>query len=662
MAVAALLPRSFRDAAGPFGSLSCGFVFVPIPLAWLWRATNHAGWVLAVLLVVSYGLLMLRASRGESRASASAAARAPWPLWLLAAWVGGCVFLALWLPTAFDRVVVQSAHDYVKHHAVLWSLANSPLPLHSPFYAAEPDISYYYYEYHYYIAAAMRQLAGQTSVSIALAFAASSALLAVTLVGLTHRLALVLLGTPRAALFAAACISVLGGWDILPAAWRMFETGRPLVTLDTWIAVPWRLHNLATQLIWCPQHVAALLALVFAALLLHVAPRARAWLWVAPLTASFCFGTSAYLTLVYFAASCVLILWALRDGPEAPPFGSRPRFLSALLLMGAASLALTIVQMQQYREMSARFPGGLTVAWERGAHALLGRWLAPGPFANLLDAPWLLLLDLGLPGLALLLVNGAFWGRLSASPAARLLLPAALLGALASVTIRSNIHSFDYSFRIAIMPAQLLGALCAGALLDAGNVRAWARSLGLPALTMGVALSAPCGLYELPLMAVRSFLPPDAGECRVEAAAIRYVRGHTAPDAVLQAGPEFSVVLPQLCERAVSVARPDDAHVQVFTPPNRDEMLRKSALAAQAFRSESSREAHAALHELRVTHVLRGPREMAAFGAMRALEDEKYFERVFTDEQVWVLRVGEGIAVASELPQSMAMTPIAEEP
>lgn len=645
--------------------LAAGIVMVPVWMNWVWRISNDRWFVLGAMVLLNALLVGLAAWARHRRTSEPAPPRrASRAFALLVGGVAACVFLTIWLPRAFDRVVPQAVHDYVKHHAVLLSLELAPLPLRNVFYAGEPDTPYYYYQYHHQLAAGVRKLTGDR-VSIPLAFGLTSAATATALLGLLRALALRITGSPAAALTACVCASIVGGWDALPVALQVLSGKPPPIILDTWSPIPWRVHNLMTQYVWCPQHVAALAALVLAALWLDAAPRAGWWIVAAPVLAASIFGSSVYLAMTFFAAAAAYaglrlvggglesVAGAHAAGPGESGQGVRSddsrgrassfatRYFAALLTIGLFGALLTVRQAWEYWEMSQRFPGGLTLRWDRFEWALLGRLAPPGPLANLLDAPWILLVDLGFAGPAMVLVGGAFWRRVWRDQGGRLLTIAGALGTVALFTARSDVNPLDYSFRVAIMPMQIIAAIAAGSLATDLFARRRARPAAAALASAGLLLGLPVGAYEAPLMAARSLILPNPR--RDDAGALRYVRRHLPRDAVVQGDPRARLDLPQLVDRRSGVLDPDNSHVRVFFP--RDEARLRSVFAAveRAFVEPDPAEAHRALRMAGVTHVLAGTLERRRFGRMLAFHADALFETLYADESASVIRLRQAV-------------------
>lgn len=610
-------------------AVALSVVVMSVALHWLWRVTNDPIAILATIGGVNLVLLLAGwGVRREVHARPPALCtdrRGRIALWILLLGVGCCVLATFWVPVAGGRTAPVAAHDYVKHYAMLWSLDRAPLPLQNPFYAGEPDTPYYYYQYLYHLPAALMKLGGG-QLPAAVAFGIVAAIVAMACIALVY-----IIARPYTndwgALLAALCVSIVGGWDAVPVLMQM-AGGEPLrIVLDSWCPVPWRLHNLMTQYVWCPQHVAALVALLLIGVLLRHDRRGALWLVAGPLLIAFIFGTSVYLAIAFFPPLLLYGLGMLR----------RHRREARRLLLGGGAIALLalllmLVQLNEYRLIAGRMPGGLTPEWDRFPLALLGRIAPPGPLANLLDLPWLLLIDLGVGAVALLLVRDEFWRRLRNDAAGGLLLLAAVIGTVLFITLRSSTNPFDYSFRLAVMPLQVLGAIAAGALVTQ-RLRGWRLGAVSGALLLGL----PVGAFEAPLMASRTLLLTTPEQR--EQAAIHYVRQELPPDAVLQCAPRDRLGLPQLIERQIGVLDPDSSHVRVFYPQDMSKMEATAVIADRALRIASASEAYALLRAANVTHVYVGIREREQYEVLAPFNDEMLFEEVYAGEQASIYRL-----------------------
>ena len=170
-------------------ALGASVLFVPLWLNAVWTWTNQRAAVWAGVVLLNVLLTFLASRRRPDQPPAQTGPRLTRALLtLLIAYVAGCVFCFYWTPTALGRVASSPSGDYIKHHAVLWSLASHPLPLHNLFFSAAADAPYYYYHYHYLLPSAIRRLAGDR-ISLAMAFGLTSALVAALFIALVFLIA-----------------------------------------------------------------------------------------------------------------------------------------------------------------------------------------------------------------------------------------------------------------------------------------------------------------------------------------------------------------------------------------------------------------------------------------------------------------------------------------
>ncbi|MCH8252799.1 MAG: hypothetical protein IID36_10145 [Planctomycetes bacterium] len=638
-----LVSCSTGEASDPWMAISASMVLMPIPLAGVWWQSNSRPVVLAAVAATNLALILAaRVARSEpvSLEDPISSRRTRTILYLMIAWTGACVFVTTWLPDIGARPAAAPVRDYIKHHAVMWSLGRYPLPLRSVFYSGEPDTPYYYYEYFYLVPAALRRLCADR-VSIAFAFGATSAALAACLIATVFRLARSVLRSASGGLVAAALASVACGWDSIAAAYRVIMHG-PLVILDSWAPVQWRIHNIFNALLWGPQHVIALLALILCCIWLRTAPVARHWILTAPLLAMAVFGSSVYQAIHFFAAAGLYVVFMFRDAYAGKISRNRDAGLTRRLMLAVGLITLVgFVLMAgrawHYHQMSERYDGGLTTQWDRNPNAFFGRMLPPGPLANLLDLPWMLLIDVGLAGVACLLVSRAMWRRIWDDAAMRLLTIISVLGTLAALTIRSNVNRIDYGFRLSVMPAMVLGAICAGEVFAGSDVRPWVRRHGRWIVILGIGIGLPVGLYEGPATALRTLL-----ETKLELddpGAIRFIRHGTDADAVVQGDPTSRLSSVSGMDRRVGVVSPESAHVVVFRPLDVQRQMQALADVETAFRTESSATAYDRLRGLGVSHVLAGTPERKRYGELRQFEDASLFEIVYKDGTATVYRL-----------------------
>ncbi len=616
-------------------AVAASLVLMPVPLSWVWRTSNQRLVVWAAVVAIDAILLMAARRSAPAMPPPLFAGRRHRLLFAaLVGWVFACVAGSYWLTRVGGRLEPYPAHDFIKHHAVMLSLERHTLPLRSIFYAGEPQTPYYYYEYHYLVPAALRALSGN-AVSIPFAFGLTAAVAAVAFVALVFLIARDVPVSSSGALVAAACVSIVGGWDIIPVLARVASGGPMVVTLDSWIPSPWRIHNLMTQYFWCPQHVSAAVVLLLCARWLRHAPRERWWVCVAPVAAAALFGSSVYLAIGAFAAVTVYVALELR--PASVGGVPRKRLARAVAVIVVLGAVLMAAQAWGYREMGRRYPGGLTTEWPRLQLAAFGRLAPPGPPANWLDAPWILLIDLGVGAVASLLVARTFWSAVWQNAGTRLLVVAGAIGIALMLTVRSDINEIDYSFRLAVIPAMVVAALAAGAMVEGGWVRPAVRAWRKPILLIGVAMGLPVGLYQAPAMALRGLRQP-AADAR-EIGAIRFLRDNLPREAVVQGDPKTRLALPQLADRPMGVLDPWDPDVRVFCPVDMGRMRAACDEIERAFRDSSGESAHRALRRWGITHVLVGRDERRVFGAMSQFHDRTWFAMLYDDGDAAVYRL-----------------------
>jgi hypothetical protein len=633
----------------------------PPALDLIWRLTHRAWVVLGLWWMILCGLA-LWAGRRKLPACRDRKAR---PLFehratrkfalLLGTWLACCLVFTYWPDHRAGFPVPANPHDYVKHHAVLYSLQSGGLPLGNPFCADAADQPYYYYHYFYLLPATARLWAAG-GLGIAAAFSFFGAATALACVALVYMLTKRLTGGDAPAAFAALTASLVGGWDVIPLALQH----KAVITLDAWADVPFRIHNLYTNFAWCPQHVHGLVVVLSAVLLLSAAPRARWWLVIGPILAASLAGTTVYLA---FAVLGGLGLYAALDLLETkPPTTTRRRRLGAWLLVGLGGALLMAPQLSGYWEMSARYGDNLTTTWPRNSFALLGKLVSPGPLANLLDLPIMLLLEFGARFLACVLVGRAIYRRLWSDPGARLLMISSLVGLALFVVVRSGVHRFDYGFKIALFPLKALSAVLCGCLLGTATApaRVWnplgwrlrddyrgrlRKAIG-GLLVVAVLGGLPVGLYEAPLAAAHRFVrPPDSWSA--EKQAYRYVREQLPDEAVVQSYTGASRArLVQLASRQWGVLDPADSDVGVWRPPRAALLGNALRDVNQAAQTASPSEAYRLFQAHGITHVFVGLEERKHWAHLDKFDHARYFKPVFRDENTAVYALAREASVA----------------
>lgn len=643
----ALRATSVAHALGAGGqriaALAVSLAVMPVLLNPIWHLTNAWPALLAAAWLALMALLLLRQLSGSRAPTAEDLAMPETSGSRTAGCVAGAVAVYLMLvtilpywPTELSGAPIPAAiHDFIKHHAVLLSLERRPLPLGNPFFADELDGPVYYYHYFYLAPATLRTFA--PALSIELAFGLHSALVAIATTGMVFVLVRRLSGSARAAAMGALLTALVGGFDIVPLLLRR----QPTITLDAWADHLIRTHSLLNQMIWSPQNMLGVLILLIGVYLLSAAGTQRSWLIWGPVLAAALIGTSvwvAFPVLLALPAFVGVELWRERGEPA--------RAIKQLL--GAASvagltLALSAPTLLGYAEMSRRHGRGLTAAWPHHENAILGKAVPPGPLANLLDLPWVLLIDLG-PLLVLpILAGGRVWRRAWQDRGGRLLIIAGLVSLAGFAVLRSDFEYNDFGQK------SMLVALIASAVLSGMAFADWpirrraVRAVAVAAVLLGL----PVSLYEAPLTAVRrhvdpkgplAFLAPDDAELiAAEAGAYRFIRHHLPEGAVVQGwwdAPRLKLV--QIARRplGVTVLERDTRVFIGRDPATRQRALEEVSKAlTQATPVASVYETLRAHH---VTHVFVGSVERSSWPALGTFADARYFEPIYDDDDVTV--------------------------
>ncbi len=572
----------------------------------------------------------------------------------LAAFLAACCLLTQW-PTVIDGVALPVAlHDYIKHHAVMLSLELRPLPLRNVFYADGFDTPTYYYHLYYLAPATVRVVC--PGVPISLAYGLQQATVATGLIGVAWLMIKRLTRADAPALWAALFMSVVGGLDVV----MLLVRGSRSITLDAWADPLVRIHNLLTQIIWTPQNTQSLLIALVGAFLLSRIGWRRAWFVLGPLLMTNLIGAGVWVAM---GVAVGLLLWTPLTILNAPDTwrGMIRRFGGAAavgLLMAVFAGPLLL----GYAEMARRTGRGLTAIWPELPADAWPVLFAPGPLANLVDLPRLMLLEFGALLALPLLLPRRVWRIVAADAGWRLLLICAGVALFGFVTFRSTFSYNDFGHKIMLL-AQVCGALLAslvfwrGPAPSAGRLNTWApigpaRWVAVGVIFLTVALGSAVGVFQTPLAAIRRWTPPDsqfawliperAGVARAEAGLTEFVREDTPRDAVIQpdCGPE-RVYLPQLTNRRLGIAILDP-DTEVFYP--RDAAARAATLAeVQAALSQWGNAARAAetLRAHGVTHVYVGviERERWTPAALEKFSDAAHFEQVYTDSVGAIFRL-----------------------
>jgi len=649
------------SAAGRFVlAVASSLAIMPVLLNPLWHLTNDGWWLLAAvwLLLTIAGPLYQGCSLRRSSANADPTperalfthTRAKIVFAALAALVAFAAIGTYWPTELHGHPTPALIHDFIKHHAVLFSLEQRPLPLGNPFFADSAAGPVYYYHFFYLIPATLRAIV--PGVSIELAFGIQAALVGICTAAMFYLIVKRFTGGDGPAMLAALLATVVGGLDVIPVL--MF--GMKVITLDAWADTLVRIHNLLTQIVWTPQNVQGLLIILLGVYVLSAKGWWHGWFVLGPLLAAALIGSTVWVAagvLPGLVAFVMIEVWRKRREPAAALLRLLQGGGVALLMLG-----LSLPSLLGYLEMSHRHGKGLTAAWPYQEHALLGKLAPPGVVANLLDLPWVLVLEFGPLLLFPLLVPRRVWRRAWDDSGLRLLLISTVLTLAGFVTLRSHFTYNDFGQKI-ILAAQAAGVILAAAVLSPRLVRPtpgnplgwtlheetparWRRPLGV-FIGLILLLGLPVGLYQSPLAAVRRYVLLDdiTGLATREAATGLFMRHDLPAGAVLQADPGAERVwLAQIARRQIGVMTLE-RDTMVFYPANVAAHERTLQEVTTVLREPVAAErCHAALRSHGITHVFVGTIERDAWSGLDKFADERYFECVFEDEMtaVYALR------------------------
>jgi len=645
-------------------AVALSLVVMPVVLNPLWHLTNARWPLLAVvwaLLTLAHVADAWRRPGRRPPCPASARMFDHRATRITAAAIALLVMLATigpYWPTELRGYPVPCLiHDFIKHHAVLFSLAQRPLPLGDPFFADAAAGPVYYYHFFYLIPATLRAWSGH--LSIELAFGLGSMLVALSTAGVIYLITKRFARGDGPAILAALLATAIGGLDVV--ALVIFR--QPAITLDAWADHVVRIHPLLTQMIWSPQNVQGLLAMLLGVLLLSERGWWRGWLCWGPILGAGLVGSSIWVAAGTFPGLVLFVSW--ETCTRCPSARTATRRLAGAAAVALLMAALAAPSLLGYAEMSRRIGKGLTLAWPYQWHAWLGRFAPPGVLANLLDLPWVLTLELGPTLLLPLCLPRAWWRRAWRDAGLRLLMMCALLAVAGFVTVRSHFTYNDFGQK------SMMVALAAGAVLGAGVVaprrsRAnWWNPLGwrlwkqtrrhprrmLAAFVAGVLLlGLPQGCVQAPLTAVRRYLPATGPLRRIvredqrlaatEAGGYRYLRNNLPPDAVLQADPGSErLKLAQIARRQLGVTVLD-RDTMVFYPadPTAHAVALREVTAALSRPGPPGR-CRDLLRAHHITHVFIGVLERQRWRGREKFNDPGCFAKLYDDGACTVLAV-----------------------
>ncbi len=555
------------------------------------------------------------------------------------------LILTYWPTEMLGFPLASTIHDFVKHQAVLDSLARRPLPLGNVFFADGASMPVHYYHWFYLIPATVRVWTNQ-ALSNELAFGLSSALTAIGLVGVCYMLTKRLAGEMPATL-TLVLVTIVGALDVFPLIPFVIDLGRPVVTLDAWAEHPFRIHNFLNQMIWSPQNVAGLLIVLVTAYLLSEKGPSRCWLWLGPILGASLLGTSVWVAM---GAVPALVLWTL----------TKPRLIPRAAVVGAIMTLFCWPTIQGYLEGASHHGRGLSLDWPVNPHGVVGWLTGPGIAANFLDLPLTMTLELGAKFLFLVLVPSLIWRRIWRDDGLRFLLLCAVVSVLAFCTVRSELRHNDFGQKT-ILLAMAFGAVAAGAILtDQPVATCWWNPLGwriamrrgatVKAVLVGAVLilGLPVALYEAPLTAARRYADfyresarmsaDERSAVRDEGLVLRYMRHSLPADAVVQGeGTVDRARLAQLVRRQIGVMDQQD-DILVFDPPDLSPLrLAIKEVLGVLRRPASPEETYRLLRRHGITHVFVGIVERRMWKNLDRFSDTRFFKIAF--------RSGESLAV-----------------
>lgn len=651
------------DATGRFVlSVAVSLAITPVVLNPLWHV-SHNPWLLltAVWVMLSVGLWLTERRTADAPAQPLPAMHLFDDASTCAVAAGLAIFVALvtvgpYWPTELRGYPMPSLiHDFVKHHAILFSLERRPLPLGDPFYADGAAGPVYYYHFFYLIPATVRVVAGGPGIEPA--FGIQSAIVAVTTAAMFYLTVKRFTRGDRPAILGALLATVIGGLDIIPVMCMR----RGVVTLDAWADHTVRIHNFLTQMIWSPQNISGVLIALVGVYILSLKGWWTGWFIMGPLLIAGIVGSSVWIAMPVLVGAAVSILIAFVS--RGTPWVVTLRRALGAAGVGALALLACAPTLLGYFDMSHRLGKSLTTDWPYQSHALLGRLAPPGILANLLDLPWVLAIELGPLVLFPLLLPATVWRRAWRDPGLRLLLVSGVVAVAGFVTFRSHFTYNDFGQKTMLV-GMAAGVVLAACVVGPHKAKAsllnpfgWSLRKGLrgekrivTVWFVGLVLLAglPVAVYEAPLTAVRRYLPaggplrgllPPAALLAIqEGPAYRFLRYDLPPDAVLQADWRSERVnLVQIARKQVGVTILQE-DTQVFAPADPRAYEQCLTEVSESLSTPGPAAAcRAVLRRHGITHVFIGTIERRRWSGLEKFDDSRYFEPVFRDGDIRVL-------------------------
>lgn len=639
-------------------AVAFSLVVTPILLDLLWRVpfTPATRALIAAIVIQAFAFWVLR--REWDGANAQEPLAMFESRWTRA--IAGCVAVAVvvatigpyWPRRMGDWIAPCAIHDFIKHHAVMSSIGRGGLPLDGPFFAAGESGPVYYYHYFYLIPATIRSVT--VDMSIELAFAIQSAAVALSLAGTVYCVVKRISRSDAKATLAMLLATVVGGLDVL----MLLVMRLPVVTLDAWADHSVRVHNLLNQMMWSPQNVQGLLVGLIGAYLLGCKGWWRGWWWCGPLLCLALIGSSVWVAIPLVAG-----LFAFVVTHVVSQRGTRMRCLTQAAGVGALCILVCWPTIGGYMAMSRRLGESLTTDWPRQSHALLGRLLPPGPLANLLDLPWIVLVEFGALAVLPALLSRRQWKMILADSGMRLLAFSAAAALVGFILVRSHFDYNDFGQK-SMMVALLFAAVAGGFSISSDHLSRWnptgwqldrqlSPRLRIPTRVV-VGLCVVCGaavaIYEAPLTAVRRYVDPDsrlsrlaaedADMVRAERGAYLWMDRNNRPTDVVQADwSRRRLPLAQLSGTRFGVTELE-RDTKVFCPPKPTEHERILARFVREIETGADEQRLCdLLVEMNVTHVFVGLIEQTGWPRLTRFENPACFEPVYSDASVTIYEI-----------------------
>ena len=668
------------DAAGRCVlSVAISLAVAPVMLNLIWHFTNNP-WVLLVTIWVLLHIgLWVAGRRKPNRTDLGAQQDKALCLFdhkstkVVAAALTALVAFATigpYWPTEVQGYPVPALiHDFVKHHAVLFSLERHSLPLGNPFYADGATGPVYYYHYFYLIPATVRAVSA--GLSIELAFGLHGALVGIATVAMFYLITKRFTGGDGPATLAALLASAVGALDIIPIMVLHLRT----VHLDAWADVIVRIHNFLNQMTWSPQNVLGLLIGLVGVYILSLKGWWRGWFLLGPILGVAMLGSSVWIAMGMFAGLAVFISTEAVSARKRKAHLIRQLALSGAV--GLLMLATCVPSLLEYSEMKTRHGQGLTLEWPYQVHAIFGPLAPPGVIANILDLPWLLAVELGPRVLFLPLLPRSIWRRAWNDPGLRFLLLSSVVALVGFVTLRSHFACKwpynDFGQKIIMIP-MAGGAILAACVLRPGRGRlslfnplGWrlhehpsGRPRTKTAWFVGLMLLAgsPVVFWEVPIASLRRHLSPegplavaahrDARRFAAEGQAYRFLRYELPESAVIQAdwGDE-RVRLVQIARKQLGVTILQE-DTMVFYPPDKG-VHQRCLLEVSKSLSESgdAGSCNQVLRRHGITHLFVGWIEKQRWSHLEKVDDSRYFDLLFDSSAATVYAVKQPVPASS---------------